>query len=763
MGGMGKKKKPKKQKNSMGRSLMHNKLRQKERSDTILYSMIGNENEENKNIAKQISVLNKNSIDDYLDNQLAISNVQVSKIFIQKNEIKEKKNLKSHNNYQTNVQNIVLPIPGRPILLNDEEKLNINLKKININKSKKKKKKNIKHITFLMKGKNLMPLNPKTSHSDRTSKPRVNPQTPNQSTAPLPEQQSPEPASEENEVENEEEENEESEVGEDEVEEGEEEEEDDAVDEVGEGEVEDDEAVEYELKYVKMYERLGKKYEREEFRSELNKSKLEKYELEHFVEWRKLLSQVEEKEGYIVTPYEKNIEYWKQLWRVIEKSHVLFYIIDARNPLFFYSKGLDIYVKKVDKRKEFIVILNKSDFLTYEERKIWAEYFDEKKIKFIFFSALRELYHQNQIIIEDMIPLSNLYKNKSTTNEFDLNINNKRECQTFYNESENSCSVDCNPPKQSSEMGGSEIGKEAGNENCGENKKVINTGYGNLNYEEKKNTNTDILSVQDLINLIKNIKNKIKNLYDKIEIETYDSPKFMVGFIGFPNVGKSSIINSIFGEKKVGVSRQPGKTKHFQTIPLNYYGFTLCDCPGLIFPSIVFNKHDLIINGVFSIDHYKGDDVDVIQVLCNIIPEQLCERYKIKNNLIRSIQINKTSTYKYMNARKFLHELCFYRKYISGGKGGVLNFNFATRLIIREFITGKLHYNFMPNYLDKYSYAYTKEIQSHLDTPEFLLNPDDGLSKANPSEDVLVTKRKFRYMQKRLIKGKNVIKTPISG
>ncbi|WBY57901.1 large subunit GTPase 1 [Plasmodium yoelii yoelii] len=303
MGGMGKKKKPKKQKNSMGRSLMHNKLRQKERSDTILYSMIGNENEENKNIAKQISVLNKNSIDDYLDNQLAISNVQVSKIFIQKNEIKEKKNLKSHNNYQTNVQNIVLPIPG----------------------------------------KNLMPLNPKTSHSDRTSKPRVNPQTPNQSTAPLPEQQSPEPASEENEVENEEEENEESEVGEDEVEEGEEEEEDDAVDEVGEGEVEDDEAVEYELKYVKMYERLGKKYEREEFRSELNKSKLEKYELEHFVEWRKLLSQVEEKEGYIVTPYEKNIEYWKQLWRVIEKSHVLFYIIDARNPLFFYSKGLDIY------------------------------------------------------------------------------------------------------------------------------------------------------------------------------------------------------------------------------------------------------------------------------------------------------------------------------------------------------------------------------------------------------------------------------------
>lgn len=175
----------------------------------------------------------------------------------------------------------------------------------------------------------------------------------------------------------------------------------------------------------------------------------------------------------------------------------------------------------------------------------------------------------------------------------------------------------------------------------------------------------------------------------------------------------------------------------FQTISLNEYGFTLCDCPGIIFPSIVFNKHDLVINGVFSIDNYKGDGVDVIQTLCNIIPEQLCERYKIKNSLIRSIQINKncdvniqnkTSTYKYMNAREFLNEFCFHRKYISGGKGGILNFNFATRLIVQEFIAGKLLYNFMPNYLDKYSYVYNKEIQSHLDTSEPPLSIDD-LSK----------------------------------
>ncbi|KEG03036.1 hypothetical protein YYE_01967 [Plasmodium vinckei vinckei] len=816
MAGNSKKGKPKKQKDCMGRSLMHNKLKQKEKSDLILYSKIGYENEGNKNVSKQISVLNKSSIDDYLDNQLAISNVQVSKVFIQKNEIKEKKNPKPQSDkYRCNVQNIVLPIPGRPIFLNNDEKLNINLKK-KVDIKKRKTKRDIKHITFLMKGKHLMPLNGKTSHVEHKPKPRVDPETPTNSNQPQPDQQpAEEPGNdpgEEEEVDVIDNDGEEEEVGEVDND-GEE----DEVDNVGE-EDETEKDGEYKLKYMREYEKLRKKYEKEVVKSELNKNKIERYELEYFIDWRRLLSQVEEIEGYIVTPYEKNIEYWKQLWRVIEKSHILFYIIDARNPLFFYSKGLEVYTKKVDKRKEFIVILNKSDFLTYEERKVWAKYFEERKIQFIFFSALRELYHQNQIVIKDL-PFLNWHTNSSINNQLNSNVNNEKKNEMLYDKSPKRSNKNSDTPRRSDESGNevsnkrsSERGREASSERGrerssergrerssergrerssgrgrerssergrersserdketnseadsevkrednemevkhdekemevkhdekemegkhDENVKVVNTGYGNLSYEEKKNTNTDILSVNDLINLIKKIKNKIKNVYEEIEKETYDTPKLVVGFIGFPNVGKSSVINSIVGEKKVGVSRQPGKTKHFQTISLNHYNFILCDCPGIIFPSIVFNKHDLIINGVFSIDHYKGEYTDVVQILCNIIPDQLCQRYKIKNSLIRSIQLNQTSTYKYMNARDFLRELCIHRKYISGGKGGILNFNFATRLIVRDFVTGKLLYNFMPNYLEKYSYIYNKEMLSHANTPDPIPDIDSGLSKVCP-------------------------------
>jgi large subunit GTPase 1 len=39
--------------------------------------------------------------------------------------------------------------------------------------------------------------------------------------------------------------------------------------------------------------------------------------------------------------------------------------------------------------------------------------------------------------------------------------------------------------------------------------------------------------------------------------------RLMVGTVGYPNVGKSSLINVLCGRKRVGVAAMPGKTKHF--------------------------------------------------------------------------------------------------------------------------------------------------------------------------------------------------------
>jgi large subunit GTPase 1 len=80
--------------------------------------------------------------------------------------------------------------------------------------------------------------------------------------------------------------------------------------------------------------------------------------------------------------------------------------------------------------------------------------------------------------------------------------------------------------------------------------------------------------------------------------------KRTIGFVGYPNVGKSSTLNALVGATKVAVGSTPGKTKHFQTIHLSDK-IILCDCPGLVFPSFATTKADMVVNGVLPIDQLR--------------------------------------------------------------------------------------------------------------------------------------------------------------
>lgn len=44
-------------------------------------------------------------------------------------------------------------------------------------------------------------------------------------------------------------------------------------------------------------------------------------EREHFLNWRRDLAMLQENEGMILTPYEKNLEFWRQLWRVVDRRY----------------------------------------------------------------------------------------------------------------------------------------------------------------------------------------------------------------------------------------------------------------------------------------------------------------------------------------------------------------------------------------------------------------------------------------------------------
>lgn len=58
-----------------------------------------------------------------------------------------------------------------------------------------------------------------------------------------------------------------------------------------------------------------------------------------------------------------------------------------------------------------------------------------------------------------------------------------------------------------------------------------------------------------------------------------------VGLIGFPNVGKSSVINSLCRVRAVKVGATPGVTKSAQEIHLDKR-VKLLDTPGIVFPKV---------------------------------------------------------------------------------------------------------------------------------------------------------------------------------
>jgi hypothetical protein len=84
------------------------------------------------------------------------------------------------------------------------------------------------------------------------------------------------------------------------------------------------------------------------------------------------------------------------------------------------------------------------------------------------------------------------------------------------------------------------------------------------------------MGVSDLRNLIKREAKQIENVINKDK-----SGKITVGVIGYPNTGKSSLINLLIGRSSAGTSAQSGFTKSLQKLRLTD-DIQLLDSPGVI-------------------------------------------------------------------------------------------------------------------------------------------------------------------------------------
>ena len=102
--------------------------------------------------------------------------------------------------------------------------------------------------------------------------------------------------------------------------------------------------------------------------------------------------------------------------------------------------------------------------------------------------------------------------------------------------------------------------------------------------------------------------------------------------VGIPNVGKSSLINKISGNKKAKVENRPGVTLNKQWVATDI-GIMLLDMPGVLWPKFEEASvgENLAITGAIKDDVL--DIESIAMILCGRLrqryPELICSRYKI--------------------------------------------------------------------------------------------------------------------------------------
>ncbi|GCC23180.1 hypothetical protein chiPu_0001573 [Chiloscyllium punctatum] len=333
---------------------------------------------------------------------------------------------------------------------------------------------------------------------------------------------------------------------------------------------------------------------------------LQQSERENFLEWRRQLARLEEERNLILTPFERNLEFWRQLWRVIERSDIVVQIVDARNPLLFRCEDLERYVKEVRTDKDNMILLNKSDLLTCEQRRAWARYFDKEGIQIVFWSATAEGKRLDAEARgeaqERQSEVSERERSRGSVTPFDAQDGLWPDYDADEGDSSEDCEDDDSWQTCSGEENKSIIDSDIENPTGPIN--INPNSAGHCEHYDKGNDKPACSSRSSTTAFTKKCVNNPSHLMQRNELlkifrtlhegQRVKDDEITVGLVGYPNVGKSSTINTIIQNKKVSVSATPGHTKHFQTLYVEP-GLCLCDCPGLVMPSFVSTKAEMHI------------------------------------------------------------------------------------------------------------------------------------------------------------------------
>ncbi|GAA5977732.1 hypothetical protein JCM11641_001392 [Rhodosporidiobolus odoratus] len=423
---------------------------------------------------------------------------------------------------------------------------------------------------------------------------------------------------------------------------------------------------------------------------------LERQERDAFLEWRRGLADLQDNKSLLLTPFERNLEVWRQLWRTLERSDLIVQIVDARNPLTFRSEDLEKYVLEINEdevekeegkgkpERKNLLLINKSDLLTQKQREGWADYFDKHGIQYAFFSAANGIALQEERARQEELAALEELSSEDDSDEGDLVPGMKvpKSGNQLKGLNKSTKASTAATPARPRVVGRDEDSDEDDEDEDSDDElaRKMRRGAGISVPGSDESERTRILSVLELEDLFLSHAPKVSLAAG------HGNEKLVVGLVGYPNVGKSSTINALIGEKKVSVSSTPGKTKHFQTIRLSP-DVLLCDCPGLVFPQFAATKADLVCNGVLPIDQLR-EFTGPVELVVRRIPQEVLEgTYGLRIHILPESEGGTGIP----TAAEFLTTWCIARGFFTGGQGNP-DHSRASRLVLKDFVNGKLLY-----------------------------------------------------------------------
>ena len=153
-----------------------------------------------------------------------------------------------------------------------------------------------------------------------------------------------------------------------------------------------------------------------------------------------------------------------------------------------------------------------------------------------------------------------------------------------------------------------------------------------------------------------------------------DKQAISVGFVGYPNVGKSSVINTLRTKKVCNVAPVPGETKVWQYITLTKRIF-LIDCPGVVYNSTTDTETDSVLKGVVRIERLEDATEHIEAVLDRVKPKHIAQAYQIPQ---------------WSSDGDFLDQLA--RRMGKMLKGGEPDVNCVAKMVLQDWQRGKIPY-----------------------------------------------------------------------